>query len=132
MRMQKKEKDGKICHILYMGDHDPSGIDMVRDIGSRLSTFGCDPEVERIALTMDQIKQNKLPPNPAKKSDPRSKIYYEKYGSKSWELDALDPEILSDVLEVGIQEYMDIDSYNDVVKKEKKERNALVKSTQNL
>ncbi|RNJ77605.1 MAG: hypothetical protein EB828_00630 [Nitrosopumilus sp. D6] len=132
MRMQKQEEAGKICHILYMGDHDPSGIDMVRDIESRLHIFGCSPKVERLALTMDQIKQYKLPPNPAKKSDPRSKLYYEKYGSESWELDALDPEVLSDVLEDGIQEYMDIDLYNTVIKKEKIERDALIMSTRNL
>lgn len=130
MRMQKQ--NFKDCRILYMGDHDPSGMDMVRDIESRLYTFGSDIEVERLALNMDQIEEHKLPPNPAKKSDPRSKTYHKMFGDESWELDALDPEVLSDILEIGIQKYMDIDAYNTVVKKELVERDALARVTKDL
>ena len=31
--------DGKKCVVLYLGDHDPSGIDMTRDIQARLDMF---------------------------------------------------------------------------------------------
>ena len=52
--------------LLYVGDHDPSGEDMVRDIRERLLRFGVsDLKIRKIALTWDQIKLYKPPPNPA-------------------------------------------------------------------
>lgn len=113
------------CRILYMGDHDPSGIDMHRDIRTRLQEFGCTAEVERIALTQDQIDEYDLPPNPTKKIDPRSRKYYEKYGSKSWELDALDPEVLTEIVEGRILEYLDKDRHDGALRQEQKEKDAL-------
>ena len=131
LEVQEDEED-KSCHILYLGDHDPSGIDMVRDIQDRLATFGRHPEIERVALTYDQIKQYSLPPNPAKKSDPRAKRYYEQYGNKSWELDALDPEVLSNVLETAIQGHMDLGRYNETIRREDRERKALSRLARKL
>ena len=131
LEVQEDEED-KSCHILYLGDHDPSGIDMVRDIQDRLATFGRHPEIERVALTYDQIKRYSLPPNPAKKSDPRAKRYYEQYGNKSWELDALDPEVLSNVLETAIQGHMDLDRYNETIRREDRERKALSRLARKL
>jgi len=98
----------KECHILYLGDHDPSGMDMVRDIQDRLVGFGAPSHVSRIALTFDQIEQYRPPPNPAKITDPRSKQYRQEYGNGSWELDALDPEVLAEILEINIRKYLDV------------------------
>lgn len=120
----RREYD-KQCRILYMGDHDPSGMDMVRDIRSRLQKFGCSAAVERIALTMDQIKQYELPPNPAKKTDPRSRRYYDEYGSRSWELDALDPEILTGILRTHIHRHLDAAKYGEAVRQEQEEKSRL-------
>lgn len=99
--------------ILYLGDHDPSGIDMDRDIQDRLNTFGCYVNVKRIALNMDQVNQYNPPPNPAKMTDTRAKKYVAKYGNKSWELDALEPKVITDLiqneLKVGLDdEYMEL------------------------
>jgi hypothetical protein len=74
--------------ILYFGDHDPSGMDMIRDINDRLQQFGIDIDVRPIALTMEQINEFNPPPNPAKITDPRSNWYIEKYGKTSWELNS--------------------------------------------
>ena len=52
--------------IIHLGDHDPSGIDMTRDIQERLQMFGADVYVKRVALTMNQIGTYNPPPNPAK------------------------------------------------------------------
>ncbi len=128
----EEEEGNKQCHVLYMGDHDPSGMDMVRDIRDRLAGFGCEPEVERIALTSAQIKQYRPPPNPAKRSDPRSRKYALEYGNKSWELDALDPEVLADVLESNILKYLNMSLYNRVLAKERRERKALERMAKNL
>ena len=84
--------------ILHLGDHDPSGVDMTRDIQERLRMFESDVEVKRIALTMEQIKLYNPPPNPAKITDSRCQGYIEKYGCESWELDALNPTIIKDLI----------------------------------
>ncbi len=82
--------------LFYLGDHDPSGEDMVRDIEERLVMFGVkDIDVRKIALTMTQIKKYNPPPNPAKISDPRAKAYIAQHGNSSWEVDALPPKILN-------------------------------------
>lgn len=43
-RFVEKIEEGKKCVILYLGDHDPSGLDMIRDIRDRLKEFliNCD------------------------------------------------------------------------------------------
>lgn len=56
--------------IFHLGDHDPSGIDMTRDIQERLDLFGANCEVNRIALTMDQIRAINPPPFPSHKHPP--------------------------------------------------------------
>lgn len=94
--------EGQEVVILHLGDHDPSGIDMTRDLDERIQTFGEDMgriEIVRIALEMDQIKSQKPPPNPAKSDDPRFKSYTRLYGRESWELDALKPEFLTKLVE---------------------------------
>jgi hypothetical protein len=100
--------------ILHFGDHDPSGIDMTRDIVDRITMFiekdednGVPDanevfEVRRIALHMEQVKKLKLPPNPAKMKDPRAYDYIERYGHQSWELDALEPKILVGLTNVSV------------------------------
>ncbi|WP_420544681.1 hypothetical protein [Nitrosopumilus sp.] len=116
----------KQCHILYLGDHDPSGMDMVRDIQDRLDELLCTVSVEKIALTMEQIKQYNPPPNLVKKSDSRSKKYVSEYGNKSWELDALKPEVLNELVESNIKKYLDMKKYDDVVSQEEREKLRLV------
>ena len=77
----KNQQYRKKCHILYLGDHDPSGVDMIRDIKSRLLEFGANVNVKSIALTQDQIKKFAPPPNPAKITDPRADKYIEEFGN---------------------------------------------------
>lgn len=96
---RKWQCGGKSCVLLYLGDHDPSGIDMTRDIDERLNvTFGACVDVRRIALTMRQIEEYRPPPNPAKVTDSRYEGYVAKYGPECWELDALDPRRLREVV----------------------------------
>lgn len=125
-RLQDHINNGKSVVILYFGDHDPSGIDMSRDVEERLALFsevaGYNQEerkieyhdwaegqftVVRCALNMDQVREYGLPPNPAKVTDSRAKEYIAQYGRESWELDAIPPQVLSDLLETHIKEYID-------------------------
>ena len=93
--------------VLHFGDHDPSGIDMTRDIRERLRIFGAEVDVRRVALNMDQVQQYTPPPNPAKQTDSRFDGYLDLYGDKSWELDALEPRVLRDLVETNVLAFRD-------------------------
>ncbi len=122
----------KNCVILYLGDHDPSGEDMVRDIQERLYRFHVNVKVEKIALTRNQVEEYKLPPNPTKRSDTRSSRYRAEHGDKSWELDALGPEVLCEILECNIKQYLNLKKYNKIVRKEEDEKQRLVQLCKSL
>jgi hypothetical protein len=117
---------GRDILILHFGDHDPSGIDMTRDIRDRLVLFGArSVEVRRLALNMPQIDRYKPPPNPAKETDSRFNDYQFKYGDESWELDALDPTVLADLVEREVMKELDVDAWNSVLRAEQEARTEL-------
>ena len=113
-RYRDADRAGKHCVLIHLGDHDPSGIDMTRDNDARLLMFshGVDIEVKRIALNMDQVEQYGPPPNPAKITDTRVSAYINKYGNTSWELDALEPKVISNLVEAEIKKYIDFDIWD--------------------
>jgi hypothetical protein len=99
---------GQTPVIIHLGDHDPSGIDMTRDIEDRLALFaGSGIEVKRIALNFDQIEAFNPPPNPAKVTDSRFESYERRFGDESWELDALAPELLVQLARETVQSLID-------------------------
>ena len=103
-RIQEKAEEGKEVHILHLGDHDPSGLHMTVDNSERLSLFSESAvNLHRLALNMDQVKQYKPPPNPAKEKDSRFKNYFKNYGKQSWELDALEPKVIRSITEKEIK-----------------------------
>lgn len=113
-RIKPRLDAGKRVRVLYLGDHDPSGIDMTRDIRERLCTFtgwaiGSRLSVERLALNMDQVEIYNPPPNPAKLADSRSAPYVEEFGHECWELDALDPVVIRDLIQASVDQYRDGD-----------------------
>lgn len=109
--------------IIYLGDHDPSGKDMIRDIEDRLNEFGVGRfiDVIPVALTMEQIKEYTPPPYFAKIKDPRAKEYIEQYGDVAWEVDALTPQVLKKVLEDAITERMDWNLYRERLDQEQED-----------
>lgn len=116
-RLQRKQQNGKQVVILYLGDHDPSGLDMDRDIRERLFLMGVDPTnfiFERIGLTMEQIEYYQPPPNPAKLTDVRAREYVAEHGEVSWELDALAPEVIVELIKEHALAYRDEDIYEAV------------------
>lgn len=190
--------NGRRVVILYFGDHDPSGLDMIRDIKERLLTFlsqgtqlsddtfmnkvnewwdeyeytfydMChagylsDKDVDAlraqdddrkykkawvafdagkmrwyleehdifqvipIGLTMEQIKQYNLPPNPTKMTDTRSDGYIKQFGRTCWEVDALDARVLTEIIEENIQEHLNIDQFNEMIEVEKSDIETLKK-----
>ena len=113
------------CFIIHLGDHDPSGIDMTRDIQERLWMFGADVEVKRVALTMEQVQTYNPPPNPAKITDSRCGKYMEEFGNESWELDALEPQMMTRLIRDEVTALRDDDIYQAVCNREAKEKEEL-------
>jgi hypothetical protein len=111
-RMADYRDAGYETLIIHLGDHDPSGIDMTRDNHERLTLFADDyTEVRRIALNMDQVDEHNPPPNPTKMTDSRASDYVAMYGDSSWELDALDPRTMRELIQDTIDEYKDPDKW---------------------
>ncbi len=103
-RLREHLRAGKRVKVFHLGDHDPSGIDMSRDIRDRLKLFAEAPvEVCRLALNMDQVEEYEPPPNPAKDTDSRSDSYNSLYGDESWELDALEPNVLTQLIRDAVE-----------------------------
>lgn len=121
-RFRSKDTEGLNLTIIYLGDHDPSGLDMTSDIDGRMELFLSRGEdlVNRIALNMDQIRRYNPPENPAKVTDSRYKKYVAEHGESSWELDALEPAVLSTLVEDTILEYLDQDKFDKIGKAEQK------------
>lgn len=127
-RILKHIRNGKIPYVIHLGDHDPSGIDMSRDITDRLREFvsyddsGALFYVKRIALNFNQVEQYNPPPNPAKMTDSRANDYVAKFGDESWELDALEPSVISDLISGTLQGLMDHDVWNEDEDRENREK----------
>lgn len=113
----------KQAHILYFGDFDPSGQDIERNIREKLQgTFGVSVDVERKALTREQIDRFKLPPQPAKRSDSRYDDFVKEHGDMAVELDALPPDELRDLIRESVSEYFDQEYYQTEVLPKQRER----------
>ena len=112
--------------VIHLGDHDPSGIDMTRDNDDRLNLLsGVAVDVERIALNMDQIDEYNPPPNPAKETDSRAPDYIHQFGNSSWELDALEPAVLTGLIHNAIEREIDFNQWETDLDRERVVKNEL-------
>ena len=111
---------GRFPHIIYLGDLDPSGLDMTRDVDDRLQLFSMESPIEviRIALNHDQVTQYNPPPNPAKLTDSRAAKYVAQWGFQSWELDALNPQTLNQLISGQIEDLLDRTMYDEQIEHE--------------
>lgn len=125
-RLTRRKEQGKHIVLLHLGDHDPSGIDMSRDIRERNILFGnLGMEFHRLALNMDQVETYGPPPNPTKVTDSRSGGYIENYGRECWELDALEPKVISQLIKENVTKYRDDTEYQKVKAQEEAEKELL-------
>lgn len=124
-RLVEHENASRDTIIFHLGDHDPSGMDMTRDIADRLEMFGASTSVSRIALSMDQIDEFTPPPNPAKTTDARYEKYREEFGDDSWELDALEPKVLVDLIRSEVERVCDSERWDAQVERQEEARSEL-------
>lgn len=124
-RLDHWRRGGQDTYIIHLGDHDPSGLDMSRDIADRLELFMGGTTFKRVALNMDQVAQYNPPPNPAKLSDGRAKAYIAEHGPSSWELDALDPTAISDLIRTSVEALRDQAAWDAAAREKAKVRGRL-------
>ena len=126
--------DGKDCTILYIGDLDPSGEDMVRDIQDRLDllTRGAGVEVIKLAITADQVAQFNPPPNPTKVTDSRAAGFVAKFGTSSYEADALPPDVLAALVTEAIGDRINDVAWREVIYREEADKTLLQQASDEL
>ncbi len=123
---------GKRCVLIHLGDHDPSGMDMTRDNADRLWMFAEGKvEVRRIALNIDQVEEHNPPPNPTKLTDSRAAEYVQDYGDSSWELDALEPRLIRELVEDEVRLFIDDGLWQETAAEEEREAEVLTKLAAN-
>lgn len=133
MRFAKYIDQGQEVHVLHLGDHDPSGIDMTRDNQDRVNMFTFQQGVtfNRLALNIDQVRKYNPPPNPTKPSDSRTGGYEAKFGKTCWELDALDPKLLARLVKTNVLKLRDEAAWLKAEKVEQGHRDNLRAITDN-
>jgi hypothetical protein len=120
--------DGENVMVLYFGDFDPSGEDMVRSLRERLADLGSTPDIEKVALTLDDIERYHLPPNFTKTTDTRRQKHIDRFGDLSVELDALPANVLQARLVAEVERHMDMEALAAVRAQEERERAQLVEA----
>ena len=83
--------------------------------------------VERLALNMEQVRQYNPPPNPAKETDSRFAAYVDEYGDECWELDALSPQALINLIQEAVESIRDDDLWQASVDEQEKQRGKLAR-----
>lgn len=113
--------------VLYLGDHDPSGVQMTSSTDEKVSLFaGRDIEFRRIALTMEQIEEFSPPPNFVKETDSRTKWYVDQFKTdECWELDALTPQTVDALIREQIDPLIDQEAWAESLRKEEEHRDVL-------
>jgi len=99
------EEECRPVYLYYLGDWDPSGLDIARNVQERLEEFAFDAEIhfERIAVTPEQVEQWSLPTRPTKQTDTRSR----RFTGASVELDAIPPNKLRELVNDCIEQHVD-------------------------
>lgn len=144
-RFLRAMEAGKELHVIYLGDHDPSGLDMSRDIDIRFTRFiqtvldgtiyseeeiaDFDPRphtLHRLALNMDQVISMHLQSSPAKMQDSRTNEYVEQFGTHdTWELAAIEPKTLASLVKDAVNSLINQEQWALDEAREKKGRQDL-------
>ena len=124
-RLQGQLEDGLPSIVFFLGDHDPSGLDMTRSLREELSLYARAPiEVVRLGLNLDQVRELRLPPNPAKETDARHAQYVRETGcTDSWEL--VSPAFIDGLIERAISDVVDHVAWHEAHERERANKTLL-------
>jgi len=113
--------------VLYLSDHDPEGFQMVEKTEEIMAIMGVeDIEVRRIGLTIDQVREFNPPPSFAKETSSRYDAYVLKQGTdQAWELDALEPEVIQQLIQTEIDLERDEEIWEARMEAEEESKNRM-------
>ena len=126
-RLQAYRNAGYETLILYLGDHDPSGVQMTDVSNERVQLYsGGGIKFERIALTLDQVAEFNPPANFVKETDSRTNWYIDTFGTEDcWELDALKPQTVDELIRSHVQPLIDKPAWDATMEREASNKNTL-------
>jgi hypothetical protein len=122
----REQYDQRKWVVLYVGDYDPSGMDMSeRDLPERLARYGSDVQIIRLAIVADDLRTLPTFDSRAKEEetarrygaktkkgkDPRRAWFEQHYGRTCCELDALNPNELRRRVEGAIIDHIDVPAW---------------------
>lgn len=126
LRLKPHEEVGRQCHVLYLGDFDPSGLHMAFSLEERLATFGVSPTFHRLGVNREDIDEHELPEWPGKESDPRADWMLERYGELiQVEMDALPVPIVQQKVREAVESLLNMEVFEATRELEGKEQKAL-------
>jgi len=118
--------------IVYVGDHDASGRGISDRLEEQFAMHEIDVVVERVAVNPDQIAAYGLPTRPGKKSDSQQAKFAAEFGDASVEVDALPPNVLTDIVTQAITSRIDWEKWIADARSEEVERASLDGFMENL
>jgi len=111
-RFQNQINEGKNVIVLYLSDLDPEGIAMPQTVQQTFNTMGVDVDIERIGLTLEQVRRYNPPSSVAKATSSRLQDYIDEIGtSEVWELDALSQDVTRGLISSRLDELIDQDRF---------------------
>jgi hypothetical protein len=113
--------------VLYFGDWDPSGVNMIyaamQTLTEELDLYGI--KYYRAGINPEHFERIPADPVPLKSSDSRSRRFIEQYGPRAYELDAFHPEQLQQLVYDSIVAFTDMSEYESNAKKEEIDMEAI-------
>jgi hypothetical protein len=111
--------------IYHFGDFDPSGVNAGEKIEETLRELAPDAEIhfQRVAVTLEQIRDWDLPTRPTKTTDSRSK----NFGDISVELDAISPDQLRELVRSAIERHLPRRQFDILKEAEASEREIIMR-----
>ncbi len=118
-------EDGRPVRVLFFGDHDPTGILSIEK-NVRETMLDMAPEIDqkiiRVAVPTNPDYLVLLQPNVIKEKDVNTKKYRKLYGTKCWELEAMDPADIKDLLVRVLERFLVLESYQEILAQEDKDK----------
>jgi hypothetical protein len=121
--------------ILAVGDFDPEGEDIAHSFArSMRDDFDVDNVLPiKVALTSKQVRRLRLPPRmKAKKTSSRYDSFVERHGENVFELEAVPPQELQQILRQSVDSVLDVKSFNREIAAEKRDAARLSSIRQTL
>ena len=104
-------RTGQQIIVYFIGDLDPSGLDLQRAWEEALDNFGVPYRMVRIGLTPEQVDDLANPRLrqgiEVKPSDSRAARYIEQYGNRCWETDILPADVIEATLDAHVRSWLD-------------------------